>query len=274
MSIFFAGNELTQRKGIFYPSSINYDSDFLTWYANVVAAGSSISTQNIITLNKFFNDLKINNLWNSITQANILCGTSSLSGCLIPIKGATPINNNFVSRDFSVTAGLQSNGLTKWLDTTILESSFSTNPDSVGLHFFIASSLINNPIVINTYFIGAVTSTGSGGSRIYAPNSGSNQLNGQLNVGSTASIGTALTGLNPNRIGISRQNGFLNRYLNGTTNNASNPIGTISTTNTIGVYATAGQQKINASLQFYCFGYFVDLATLDSVVSSMISALV
>jgi len=269
MSIFFAGDELRQRKGIFYPS---FDPDFLVWYNRVLAAGSSISAPNIVTLNKFFLDLEKNNLWTSITQANILCGTSSLAGCLIPIKGATPVNNNFITGDFSVTAGLQGNGSNKWLDTTILESSFSTNPDSVGRHFFIASSSITSPLVANVYLIGAVTATGIGGSRIYSPNT--TQLSGQLNAGATTVIGIPTLGAFANRIAISRQNGTMNRYLNGTLTSAANGLGTITTTNTIGVYATAGQQKINARFQFYSFGYFANVATLDTVVSSMISALV
>ena len=269
MSIFFAGNELRQRKGIFYPS---FDPDFLVWYNRVLAAGSSISAPNIVTLNQFFLNLKKNNLWTSITQANILCGTSSLAGCLIPIKGATPVNNNFVTGDFSVTAGLQGNGSNKWLDTTILESSFSSNPDSVGRHFFIASSSLTNPLVSNVYLIGAVTAGGLGGSRIYSPNTTS--LSASLNASATLTIGSPNLGILPNRIGISRQNSVFNRYLNGNILSTASSIGTITTTNTIGVYATAGQQKINARFQFYSFGYFANLTTLDSVVSTMISALV
>jgi len=269
MSVFFAGNQLRQRKGIFSPS---YDPDFLSWYGRVVSAGSSISAPNIVTLNQFFLDLKKNNLWTSITQANILCGTSSLAGCLIPIKGATPVNNNFITGDFSVTAGLQGNGINKWLDTTILESSFSSNPDSVGRHFFIASSSLTNPLVSNVYLIGAVTAGGTGGSRIYSPNTTS--LSGQLNASTTLTLGNPILGTSPNKIGISRQNSVFYRYLNGTINSGASTIGTITTTNTIGVYATAGQQKINARFQFYSFGYFANLTTLDTVVSSMISALV
>jgi hypothetical protein len=267
MSIFFAGNELRQRKGIFYPS---FDPDFLVWYNRVIAAGSSISAPNVVTLNKFFLDLKSNNLWNSITQANILCGTSSLAGCLIPIKGATPVNNSFVSGDYTVTTGLNSGATnTKWLDTTILESSFSSNPDSVGRHFFIAGSSFVAPAVANKYLIG---SSSVGGSRIYAPSIGLLNTSGQLNAGTTTVIGTV--SVLSNRIGISRQSGTLNRYLNGTLTSGSNPIGTITTTNTIGVFAAPGQSRVNMQMQFYSFGYFADLTTLDSVVSAMISAIV
>ena len=264
MSIFFAGNELRQRKGIFYPS---FDPDFLVWYNRVIAAGSSISAQNIVTLNKFFLDLKSNNLWGSITQANILCGTSSLAGCLIPIKGATPVNNNFVTGDYSVTLGLQSNGSNKWLDTTILDSSFSTNPDSVGRHFFVATSTITSPLVNNAYLIG---SAATGGSRIYSPNTTS--LSGQLQS-ATLTIGNP-NNTTPDRIGLSRQNGTLNRYLNGVVTSGAQSLAAITTTNTIGVYAATGLQKFQAKMQFYSFGYYANLATLDSVVSSMISALV
>jgi len=267
MSIFFAGNELRQRKGIFYP---DLDSDFLAWYNLVIAAGSSISAQNIVTLNKFFRDLKSNNLWSSITQANILCGVNDLVGVLIPIKGATPVNNGFVSGDYSVTTGLNSGATnTKWLDTTILESSFSSNPDSVGRHFFIAGSSYVAPIVANKYLIG---SSSTGGSRIYAPSIGLLNISGQLNVGTTIPMGTI--SILSNRIGISRQSGILNRYINGTLNSASNAIGTITTTNTIGVFAAPGQSRVNMRMQFYSFGYFANLTTLDSVVSAMISAIV
>lgn len=268
MSIFFAGNQSRQRKGIFYPS---FDPDFLVWYNLVLAAGSSISSPNIVTLNKFFLDLKSNNLWNSITQANILCGTNNLTGCLIPIKGATPVNNGFVSRDYNIINGLNSGALNnKWLDTTILESSFLTNPDSVGRHFFVASSSLSSPTISNKYLIG---SSNTGGSRIYSP-SIAGTFSMQLNAGSTIADLSPTFGTLVQRIGMSRQNGTLNRYYNGSITSSANSIGTILTNNTIGVYGAPAQLRYQTIMQFYSFGYFTNLTILDSVVSNMISALV
>jgi len=268
MSIFFAGNELRQRKGIFYPS---FDPDFLVWYNRVLAAGSSISATNIVTLNKFFLDLKKNNLWNSITQANILCGVSSLAGALIPIKGATPVNNGFVTGDYNIINGLNSGALNnKWLDTTILESSFSSNPDSVGRHFFVASSSLTSPTATNKYLIGSST---LGGSRIYSPAIGGS-LSMQLNAGSTVAGLVPTFGTLAQRIAMSRQNGTLNRYYNGTSTSSANAIGTITTGNTIGVFGAPGQARYETIMQFYSFGYFLNLSLIDTVVTSMISAIV
>ena len=267
MSIFFAGNELRQRKGIFYP---DLDSDFLAWYNRVIAAGSSISAQNIVTLNKFFRNLKSNNLWSSITQANILCGVNDLVGVLIPIKGATPVNNGFVSGDYSVTLGLNSGALNnKWLDTTILESSFSTNPDTVGRHMFCAYTQFVSSSFNNRYVIGSST---TGGSRIYSPTSNSLALSGQLNAGTTSAMSTA-SGAN-NFVAVSRQNGTLYKYSGGILTTAVNPIGTITTGNTIGVFGAPGQSRVNMKMTFYSFGYYLDVSTLNSVVSTMTSAIV
>jgi len=267
MSIFFAGNELRQRKGIFYP---DFDSDFLTWYSRVIAAGSSISAQNIVTLNKFFLDLKKNNLWSSITQANILCGTSSLAGCLIPIKGATPVNNGFVNGDYSVILGLNSGALNnKWLDTTILESSFSTNPDTVGRHMFCSYTQFVSSSGNNRYVIGSST---TGGSRIYAPVANSLAVSGQLNAGTTSAMGTA-SGAN-SFVSVARQNGMLYKYAGGILNSSVNVIGTITTTNTIGVFGAPGQARVNMQMTFYSFGYYLDASILNPIVTNMTSALV
>jgi hypothetical protein len=268
MSIFFAGNQLNQRKGIFSPS---FDIDYLNWYARVLTAGSSISSQNQVTLNKFFVDLKKNNLWNSITQANILCGVSSLSGALIPIKGATPVNNGFVTGDYNIINGLNSGSLNnKWLDTTVLENSFSSNPDSVGRHFFVASSSLTSPTATNKYLLGSAT---LGGSRIYSPAIGGS-LSVQLNAGSTVTGLVPTFGTSAQRIAMSRQNGTLNRYYNGTSTSSANTAGTITTANTIGIFGAPSQSRYETIMQFYSFGYYADLTTLDSVVSSMISAIV
>jgi len=267
MSIFFAGNELRQRKGIFYP---DLDSDFLAWYNLVIAAGSSISAQNIVTLNKFFRDLKSNNLWSSITQANILCGVNNLVGVLIPIKGATPVNNGFVSGDYSVTLGLNSGALNnKWLDTTILESSFSTNPDTVGRHMFCSYTQFVVNAANNRYVIGSST---TGGSRIYTPVGSSLAVSGQLNAGTTLAMGTA-SGAN-DFVAVSRQNGTLYKYAGGTSSFSSNAIGTITTGNTIGVFGAPGQARVNMKMTFYSFGYYLDVPTLNSVVLAMTSAIV
>jgi len=267
MSIFFAGNELRQRKGIFYPS---FDPDFLAWYNLVIAAGSSISAPNIVTLDKFFRDLKTNNLWSAITQANILCGVNDLVGALIPIKGATPINNGFISGNYDVTAGLNSTSLNnKWLNTTILESSFSTNPDSVGRHMYCSYTQFIPSAATNRYVIGSAT---TGGSRIYTPSINSLSVSGQLNSGSTSAMGLASS--TNSFVSVARQNGILYKYAGGILTTAANTIGTITTTNTIGVFGAPGQARVNMQMTFYSFGYYLDASILNSVVTTMTSALV
>lgn len=93
-----------------------FDADALAWYNAVVAAGSTVNVNNRVAQNTLIKGLKADGVWNLITELYLYAGPSSLAGALVKAKGSgTRTNVNFVSGDFSRTAGLLGNGSTKYL---------------------------------------------------------------------------------------------------------------------------------------------------------------
>ena len=130
MSIFFAGNMVRQRHGIFNPPvSSGYtwvSSQGLAWYNKVVTAGASITNANQAAFDTAFQAIYANSVISTaIVQAGFLLGFSdgtggsgsALNGCFVPIVGTNPTNVNFVSSDFSRTSGLTKNSFTKYINT-------------------------------------------------------------------------------------------------------------------------------------------------------------
>jgi hypothetical protein len=130
MSIFFAGNMIRQRHGIFKPPVASgytwVSSQGLAWYNNVLAAGASITNANQAAFDTAFQAIYANSVISTaIVQAGFLLGFSdgtggsgsALNGCFVPIVGSAPTNVNFVSSDFSRTGGLTKNSLTKYINT-------------------------------------------------------------------------------------------------------------------------------------------------------------
>jgi hypothetical protein len=60
--------------------------------------------------------LKYDNNWDAIKGAGILSGARTLTGALVPLRGAAPTNFNFVSGDYSRKLGITGATATKWLD--------------------------------------------------------------------------------------------------------------------------------------------------------------
>jgi hypothetical protein len=64
-------------------------------------------------INSFVIGCKADGIWSSIKSSCILAGARTLSGALIPLVGTAPTNANFVSGDYNRETGLKGNGSTK-----------------------------------------------------------------------------------------------------------------------------------------------------------------
>lgn len=70
---------------------------------------------------------KADGIWDSIKACCILAGWDGLAGALTPIKGAAPTNVNFVAGDYNRKMGLTGNGSTKYLNTNRLGTADGQN---------------------------------------------------------------------------------------------------------------------------------------------------
>lgn len=96
------------------------DAAVTDWVSRVVAAGSSVSVDCQNAANTFVLAAQANGYWNAINRINLFAG-DDLTACLIPLLvgdgGASDVNTNFVSGDYSESAGLTTAVNTKYLDT-------------------------------------------------------------------------------------------------------------------------------------------------------------
>ena len=100
-----------------------YDTDAQTYITAVESAdGQSLETGVKDAINAFVVGCKSDGIWTAIKASCILAGARTLSGALVPLVGTAPTNNNFVSGDYNRTAGLTGDGSTKYLNANRLQS--------------------------------------------------------------------------------------------------------------------------------------------------------
>ena len=214
------------------------------------------------TINAFVVGCKTDGIWSSIKASCILAGARTLNGALQPLAGPSPTNNGpFNAIDYDRKTGLLGNGSTKYLNSGFNNTlTDPTDPlNNVHIAFF--------PTQVNNGSIGVGSGASSGATHITA---GAARNRNSASVGYTYQTGAL--------IGSSR-------------NNNSNFTLRAAGTSTIINIATTGQALIDANhyiyarnelpapgqfssgrMAFYSIGSSVDLALLDSRVTTLINA--
>ena len=265
MSIFFAGNMVRQRHGIFNPPVASgytwVSSQGLAWYNNVLAAGASITNANQAAFDTAFQSIYNSSLGNiapAIQSSSFLMGFSDGSGgagsayrgCFVPIIGPSTVNNNFVASDFSRTAGLTGNGTTKYISSGINNDSTSSK------HLFVYYTTLPS---VGTMMIG---------SGVTAPNncyiSNSFILMNQI----SASLGSPQPA--PSCLSVNRFNTTQYRKYSGSGGGGSPTLvgGVTSQTpngSNIAVFGGGSSSLSNASLIFYSIGSSFSTASTELV---------
>jgi hypothetical protein len=238
------------------------DADALAYIAAVEAAdGQSLESATRLAINSFVKGCKTDGIWDAIKASCILAGARTLSGALVPLRGTAPTNFNFVSGDYNRKTGLVGNGSTKYLD-----SNRNSNTDP------------QNSFSISTYVTQAATAgitIGAGG----GGNTGSSSIGGITGSTRNRSITidtnnlSGFTGLG----GTSRSSssGYIRRF-----NNSNSTITRTSETSYNGNFAifctlASGSPNTvsNARISFYHIGESLDLAALDSRVSTLMTSI-
>ena len=241
----------------------SYDTDAQTYITAVEAAdGESLETGVKDAINAFVVGCKADGIWAAIKASCILAGARTLTGALVPLVGTAPTNNNFVSGDYSRTAGLTGNGSTKYLNSLYV---LSQNNNHIG---FYPTNLVSGStarLISAANAIGNIAifvSQGTSPDRLRSRNG-------------TLSDSYFYTGISPGFTGISRSNA--SNYLEradgsaSTVTAASSSIGSVTTA----VFAENRAGSItgytNATIAFYSLGEALDLALLDTRVTTLIA---
>jgi hypothetical protein len=245
------------------------DPDANTYLAAVQAADGQLLEPNVrIAVNNFIVGCKADGIWSAIKASCILAGARTLAGALVPLTGTAPTNFNFVTGDYNRKTGLKGDGSTKYLDTNRNNNAdpqnskhysvFMSQPNSFITSYpriLVAGSSANN----DCHFVGGLS---SGNSLV-------------MSVNNTGTQVIPATGSSTGFMGASRSgsNSYVQRSLNASTiiNAISGPPSNVN----FGLFTVIGAtgNRGDSRIAFYSIGESLDLALLDTRVTTLISDL-
>jgi hypothetical protein len=257
---------LLRRAGLWLIS----DPDVAAYIAAVEAAdGQTLEDGVKAAINSFVLGCKADGTWTAIKASCILAGARTLSGALVPLVGTAPTNNNFVSGDYDRETGLVGNGSTKNLDSNRNHQTDPQNSRHMSCFVSTISTSANNGTMIGSPY------TATGWSFIVSRTSSGSPANRYefgLAQGTYPSGVTRSTGF----VGTSRSN----------SSNYTGRAGSASATYTassqspnagdVSIFTgtpSAPTDHVNARLAFYSIGESIDLALLDTRVTTLINAI-
>ena len=232
---------------------ISADPDVVAYILAVESAdGQQLESGVISAVDAFISGCKSDGIWSAIKSSCILAGARSLSGALKPLNGTAPTSSNFVSADYNRKMGLKGNGSTKYLNSNRNNNSDPQN----NKHLAVFMSETGTLALIGA---GSTAQILEGAPLVYP------RINSAGSV--TAAFATGL-------IAASRSVSTSTQYrINSAQSSMAATSGTPASA-AIYVFARgAANSSTSARLSFYSIGESLDLAKLDTRVSTLITAL-
>jgi hypothetical protein len=242
--------------------NLSYDSDALAYITAVETAdGQSLESEVKDAINKFVVGCKADGIWTAIKASCILAGARTLNGALVPLVGTAPTNFNFVAGDYNRKTGLVGNGSNKYLNS----NRKNHDDPSANAHcsVWISTARTNASIYMGAENLYRNTLYANGTSLVVSSR--------HSNIFDTTQP-LSSTGL----FGWSRASSTsFNSWANGISKSFVAGIDVDSSMNYF-VFARNSNnslnQPTNARLAFYSIGESLDLAKLDSRVTTLINA--
>ena len=214
--------------------------------------------------NTFVKGCKSDGIWDAIKASCIMAGARTLSGALVPLKGTAPTNYNFVSGDYNRKTGLIGNGTTKYLDSNRNNNADPQNSKHISAYRTEAPTGISGGNGAGS-LIGNITNQ-TGASWLFDNVSPSVDT---IRCNSTSSVLNLQYGAGATFVGASRSSSSTISYrFGGSTTSASNTSSAPSNENLV-LYRFTNYSS--ARIAFYSIGESVDLAKLDSRVTTLMS---
>lgn len=248
------------------PTSIPLDSDALTYIAAVESAdGQALEESVKVAIFNFISGCKSDGIWSALKSSCILAGARTLSGALVPLVGAAPTNNNFVSGDYNRKTGLLGNGTTKYLNSN---RSATADPQN-NAHF---SVFVSTPGATGRYYLAQFTTSATPQRYDYLTSSISVVIKGDSNIATNLNAGTSGL-IAASRLSSSQATYRINKN-SSTVNNTSKAVDNLN----LFIFArnvngSLGTGLSNGRLSFHSIGESLNLDLLDTRVSNLMTAL-
>lgn len=246
------------------------DSDVRNYIAAVeLADGQPLEQAVKDAIRDFILGCKTDNIWSAIKASCILMGARTLSGALTPLVGAAPTNNNFVSGDYNRKTGLKGNSASN----KYLNSNRAGNADPQdNYHLAIYASEQGASAHIYAGSGGA----GTGATTLLRSSDGGNPHRVRSrNATISGTLATTLSGFFA--LSRSSSSSFLIRF--GGSDTTITQASETSATANFFVFArsstdgTAPQFASDARISFYSTGESLNLASLDSRLTTLYNAI-
>lgn len=243
------------------------DATALAYIAAVEKAdGQTLESGVRKAISDFVVGCKLDGIWTAIQSSCILMGARTLTGALTSLSGTAPTNVNFVSGDYDRKTGLLGNGSTKYLNSNRNNNADEQNRKHVALY---ASAL---PSLEGT-LLGALPNTGSGRTDLEFSSITTSFRFYCNSVNTSVSRSSPTAGF----FGAARASSTaITSRMNGSTETASVNSQTPYDGNVF-VFCRnlngSPNQYAAARIAFYSIGDSLTLATLDSRVSALYTAI-
>jgi hypothetical protein len=246
------------------------DTDAAAYIAAVEAAdGQALEERTRKAIDDFVIGCKADGIWTAIKASCILAGARTLTGALVPLVGAAPTNNNFVSGDYNRKTGLVGNGSTKYLNSNRAGSADPRNSRHLAL--YVSSTGADNKV-----FAGDAVYSAEGNTSLYVNASslfGGRSTHPASLGASDVQIGTVTASTSaPTLFGIART-ASNSQTLRGGKISASNSTASAVPTSSNAFIFTNSALEVPASarLAFYSIGESLDLTLLDARVTQLVN---
>jgi len=241
------------------------DRDAAAYLARVEQADGQLlewEVRKLIT--EFVVGAKAAGVWDAIKASCIMAGARTLAGALVPLKGPSPQNVNFVGADYTRKTGLIGNGVDKYLVTNRNNNADPQNNQSVGVWIETAGGA-------GHIYMGAGT-TDSGTTNLNrrpVPNDANIATRSQSGTADTSlAVGTATGYMGISRSGSTGYNVRVNGADNAITQASQTPLDRMML-----VYASMGPTIpfgwSDARLKFYHQGEALTQSTLEGLLSTL-----
>ncbi len=241
------------------------DPDAADYFTRIVAAGSTISSDNRVAVDTFIKGCKTDGIWSAIKASCLLAGPDDLTGALVPLVGAAPTNNGpFVSGDYNQTTGLLGNGTTKYLNSN--RNNNADPQDSRHIYARITDAQLDTTVTRRT-----IGTTSASGATFWGISTVPQIVTRCATSGTVIATATLSTG----GVGVARSLLDLPNYQRMNYGSIASVSGASVTpaNQNIGVFGAVTADRTNARISFYSIGEFLNLALLDARVSTYMSSL-
>lgn len=241
------------------------DADAAAYIAAVESADMATLPNYIKNaVDSFVIGCKTDNNWTSLKSSCLFVGPATLNGALVPLTGTGPTNNNFSNGDHDQQTGLKGNGSTAYLNSNRKENDDPQNSKHLSVYVTEAMTTLTGGL------IGGLNTSPLVGSQIYSDSS-----TGFFRCNSSSTYSLASYRTQTGFIGISRSSSSQFSYrLAGSTSTVSN---TSAAGYSVDIHVFRRNwtttNHTDARLAFYSIGESVDLALLDSRLSTYIAAI-